>query len=87
MKITFVNRVPIPAPESNDEEVTYHPDIDEDDDSDYNQEGYDVECNCIQLVPSNYIYVVRCAFSQSEEKDDWRRTIIFHTYTKIEGKN
>ena len=35
MKITFVNIVPTQASESNDEEVTYHPDIDEDDNSDY----------------------------------------------------
>jgi len=34
MKITLVNGVPTQAPESDDEEVTYHPDINEDD-SDY----------------------------------------------------
>ena len=64
----------------------HHPYIDEDDDFDYGQEGSDAECNYIQLAPLNYIYVVRCAFSQSEEKDDWRRTDIFHTCTKMEGK-
>jgi len=50
MKITFVNRVLTQALE-----VIYHPDIDEDDDSDYDQEGSDVKCNYIQLAPSNYI--------------------------------
>ena len=78
MKITFINGVPTQTPESDDEEVTYHPDINKDDDSDYDQEGSDAECNYIQLAPSNYIPVVRCAFSQ--EKDDCRRTAIFHTF-------
>ena len=87
MKITFVNGVPIQAHEFDDEKVTYHPDIDEDDDFDYDQEGSNVECNYIQLAPSNYISVILCAFSESEEKDDLRRTTIFHTYTKIVGKN
>ena len=85
MKITFVNGVPTEAPESDDEEVTYHPNINEDDDSDYDQEGSDAECNYIQVTPSNYIFVVRCAFSL--EKDDWRRTTIFHTFIKIRDKN
>jgi len=35
IKITFINRVPIQASESDDEEVTYHPYIDKNDDSDY----------------------------------------------------
>ena len=83
MKITFINGVPTPAFEFDDEELTYHPDINEDDASNYDQEGSNVECNYIQLALSNYISVIRCAFSQSKEKDDWRRTIIFHTYTKI----
>jgi len=73
MKITFVNGVPTQALESDDKEVTYHPDINEDDDSDYDQEGSDAECNFIQLTPSNYISVVWCAFLQ--EKDDWRKTV------------
>jgi len=87
MKITFINGVTTQALESDDEKVTYHPDIDEDGDSNYDQEVFDAKYNYIQLTPSNYIFVARCAFSQSEEKDDWRRTTIFHTYTKIEGKN
>jgi len=44
MKITFVNEAPTQALESDDEEVTYHLDINEDD-SDYNQEGSYAECN------------------------------------------
>ena len=85
MKITFVNGVLTQAPEFDDVEVAYHPDIDEDDDSDYDPEGSDAECNYIQLTPSNYISVVQYAFSQ--EKDDWRRTAIFHIFIKIEDKN
>ena len=60
-------------------------DINEDNDSDYDQKGYDVEYNYIQLTPSNYISVIRCAFSK--ENDDWRRTTIFHTFIKIGDKN
>ena len=63
MKITLINGVPTQTPESDDEEVTYYPDINEDDDSDYDQEGLDAECNYIQLTPSTYIFVARCAFS------------------------
>ena len=85
MKITCVNGVPTQAPESDDEKVTYHPDINKDDDSGYDQEGSDAECNYIQFVSSNYISVVQCAFSQ--EKDDWRRIVIFHTFIKIGDKN
>ena len=83
MKITFVNEVSTQAPESDDEKVTYHPDINEDDFG-YDQECSDAEYNYIQLVPSNYISVVRCAFAQ---EDDWRRTVIFHTFIKIGDKN
>ena len=39
----------------------------------------------IQLTPSNNISAVLCAFSQ--EKDDWRRSAIFHTFIKIGDKN
>jgi len=85
MKITFINGVPTQAPESDDGEVTYHPDINENDDSDYDQKDSDAECNYIQLAPSNYIYVIRCVSSQ--EKDDWRRTSIFHKFIKIGDKN
>jgi len=85
MKIIFVNEVPTQAPESDDEEVTYHPNINEDDDFDYDQEGSDAECNYIKLAPSNYIFVVQGTFSQ--KNDDWSRTAIFHTFIKIGDKN
>jgi len=63
IRITFINGASTQALEFDDEEVTYHPDINEDDDSDYDQEGLDAECNYIQLTPSTYIFVARCAFS------------------------
>ena len=47
--------------------------------------GSDAECYYIQLTPSNYISIFWCAFLQ--EKDDWRRTVIFHTFIKIGDKN
>jgi len=78
MKTTFVDGALTEAPESNDEEVTYHLDINENDDFDYDQDGSDAECNYIQLAPSNYISVVQCALSQ--EKDNWRRTAILYTH-------
>ena len=87
MKITFVDGLLTQGSESGNEEFTYYLDIDEDDDSYYDQEGSDAECNYIQLTHSNYISVIQCAFLLSEEKDDWRRTTILQTYTKIEGKN
>ena len=42
---------PHKLPESDDKEVTYHPGINDDDDSDYDQEGSDAESNYIQLAP------------------------------------
>ena len=42
MKITFINGVLTQAPEPNDEEVTYYPNISEDN-FDYDQEGSDAE--------------------------------------------
>ncbi|PKU60253.1 hypothetical protein MA16_Dca027978 [Dendrobium catenatum] len=33
------------------------------------------------------LQVVRCAFSQPKPSDDWRRTSIFYTFTKIGDKN
>jgi len=58
-----------------------------DDDSDFDQEDDGIVFNCIRHTPSTPLFVVRCAFSQSAEKGDWRRTTIFDTITKIGGKN
>jgi len=34
-----------------------------------------------------HLNVVRCALAKPKENDDWRRTSIFQTLTKIGGKN
>jgi len=34
-----------------------------------------------------HLNVVRCALAKPKENDDWRRTSIFQTLTKIDGKN
>ncbi|PKU59423.1 Proteasome subunit alpha type-5-B [Dendrobium catenatum] len=33
------------------------------------------------------LQVIKCVFSQSKPSDDWRRTSIFHTFTKIGDKS
>ncbi|PKU63898.1 hypothetical protein MA16_Dca009882 [Dendrobium catenatum] len=43
--------------------------------------------NCLQKQDTSPICMVRCALSHSTPTDDWRRTTIFHTYTKIKDKN
>ena len=83
IKIVFIDGIPSElTPRS-----LHKPDPHEDEDFDYDQEGSSVECNCTQLVPSNYIYVIRCAFSQYEKKNDWRRSTIFHTFAKLEKRS
>ncbi|KAI0507857.1 hypothetical protein KFK09_013985 [Dendrobium nobile] len=43
--------------------------------------------SCLRQSDTSPICVVRCALSQPTPTDDWRRTTIFHTYTKIKDKN
>ena len=50
-------------------------------------EGEDVVFNCIRQTPSSNGLVVKSAFQQSEEKDDGKETVIFHTFTQIRDKN
>ena len=33
------------------------------------------------------VAIVRCTLAQPKDTDDWRRTTIFHTWTKIGDKN
>ena len=87
IKITFIDRIPTEAHDSDSEEFAYQSDPDEDDDSNYNQEDSSVECNCTQITSSNYISIVRCAFSQYEEKNDWRRTVISTHSLRLEEKS
>ena len=83
IEITFIDGDPIKTLDSDSKSFAYHPNLEKSDDSEYNQEGFDDECNCIRPALLNYISFIRYAFSQYEEKDDWRRTSIFHTFTKI----
>ena len=36
---------------------------------------------------THHLNVVRCTLAQPKENDDWHRTLIFQTLTKIGGKN
>jgi len=66
----------------------------QDDDSDASVEEYEFN-GCIRTVevtnlsPSAgraQLGVVRCTLAQPEPLNDWRRTVIFQTCTKIENK-
>ena len=35
----------------------------------------------------HHLNVIRCTLAKPKENDDWRRTLIFQTLTKIGGKN
>jgi len=67
----------------------------QDDDSNASVEEYEFN-GCIRTVkmtglpPSvgrTQLGVVRCTLTQSEPLNDWRRTVIFQTCTKIDNKN
>ena len=49
--------------------------------------GDNVGLNCIQPTTSIHLSIVRCALSQPKEKDDWRRTTMFHIIMKIGGRS
>jgi len=53
---------------------------DEDPTSDY------IGLNCINQTPSIHLSIIRCVPSQPAEKDDWRKSVTFHMFTKIEDK-
>jgi len=46
----------------------------------------DVGLNCINQTPSLTCLLLDIS-SQPAEKDDWRKSVTFHTFTKIEDKN
>ena len=79
VKIIIIDGAPTEATESDSDEYTYHPDVKTDDESSSN----DVGLNCIRPTPSTHLSVVKCVPSPPAEKDDWRRTVTFHTFTKI----
>ena len=47
----------------------------------------DVDLNCINQTSSTHLSVVRCALTQLTEKDNWRKSANFHTFTKIGDKS
>jgi len=49
--------------------------------------GDNIDLNCIQITTSIHLSVIRCALSQPKEKDDWRRTTMFHIIMKIGGRS
>ncbi|XP_072962671.1 uncharacterized protein [Typha angustifolia] len=54
---------------------------------DFEDEEEENTLGCLRHIDSTRLHVVRCAFSQPKVNDDWRRSSIFHTFTKIGGKN
>ncbi|XP_020250396.1 uncharacterized protein LOC109827789, partial [Asparagus officinalis] len=59
----------------------------DDDTDDFEDEADDTVLGCLRQIETPTVSVVRCATSQSKVVDDWRRTSIFHTFTKIGDKN
>ena len=47
----------------------------------------DAGLNCINQTPSTHLFVVKCVSSTPAEKYDWRKSVIFHTFTKIRDKS
>ena len=43
--------------------------------------------NCLRFPESARLSVVRCTLAQPKVSDNWRRTNIFHTFTKIGERN
>ena len=83
VKITIINGAPAEVIELDSDEHTYHPDVETDDGS----SSDDVGLNCIRPTSSTYLSIVKCVPSPPAEKDDWRRTTTFHTFTKIGDKS
>jgi len=79
IKITIIDGTPIKTTESGSEEYTYYPKSVE--------IGDDVGLNCIRTTLYTHLSVFKCVPSQPTEKDDWRITVIFHTFTKTRGKS
>nr|ABD63103.1 gag-pol polyprotein, related [Asparagus officinalis] len=59
----------------------------DDDTDDFEDDADDTVLGCLRQIETPTISVVRSAISQPKTVDDWRRTFIFHTFTKIGDKN
>lgn len=81
VKIAIIDGAPIEASESDSEDFTYQ--VDEvGDDFDDGHKGEDIVFSCNRQATSTHLFVARCAISQLTEIDDWRKTVIFHTYRR-----
>ena len=53
------------------------------DEEDFDENTEETMLNCLRLREYTRLSVVRCTLAQPKVSDDWRRTNIFHTFTKI----
>ena len=84
--IAIVNGMPVANPKPESDEFIYRPnEVDSGVDEEITDD--DIGFHCIRPTSSNYLLVVRCALSQPKEKNDWRWTTMFHTFTMIGGKS
>jgi len=58
-----------------------------DSDTDKEITGDDISLNCIRPTLSTYLSIIKRVPSQPVENYDWKRTVTFHTFTKIGDKN
>lgn len=78
-KIFMINGDPVPAPDSDTEGFTFYLESDgEDFDFEDDTLQDDIYLNCVRT--STRLSVVRCAYYEPKEKDEWRRTTILHTH-------
>ena len=57
------------------------------DEEDFDENTEETTLNCLRLREYPRLSVVRCTLAQPKVSDDWRRTNIFHTFTKIRERN
>ncbi|XP_020677004.2 uncharacterized protein LOC110095705 [Dendrobium catenatum] len=81
-KVTIIKEV-MEEEDEPDTELVHHID----DDEEFFCDEDTAVIHCLQKLDHLDLQVVRCAFSQPKLSDDWRRTSIFYTFTKIRDKN
>ena len=59
----------------------------DEDEEDFNEDAEESTLNCLQFQESTILSVMKCTLTQLKVSDDWRRTNIFHTFTKIGERN
>jgi len=86
VKIALINGEPEVVSESESDKFIFRGE-EEESDIDDETAGNNIGLKCIQPTTSIHLSVVRCALSQPKEKDDWRRTTIFHIIMKIGSRS